>query len=379
MDSSYRPRNSGHDYHDRGIYLVTLVVGNRDNLLGQLNMDVKAPGVVLSPTGAMVLDEWEKTAAIQAKKGRRITLRASVCMPNHFHGVIEVEERMGKSLGDIIQYFKSACTSRWRKITGTIVNPSWGRMISNLEKPQRAIAYQQVPRSHRPLFEDNYDDTICLRNADGSYNIRHLSAMVNYVNDNPRRAIIMHTNPSFMQRCLHLVIDGRDYSAFGNLFLLRWARKEQVFCHRKARIYHLTDEERLSHGYSSAFSPDLVTRIPYTETEAFQHEREEWMRKAMEGATAFVTPGISEGEQTMKNECLHRGIPLIHIQKEPITHYWKPEKVRFDACEKGALLILAPWLDTANPSAASLSSVFHNLNDVAREICMFEGTAVVKR
>ena len=48
---SYRPHNSGHDYYDNGIYLITLVVGNRDRLLGELNMDVHNPSVSLSCNG----------------------------------------------------------------------------------------------------------------------------------------------------------------------------------------------------------------------------------------------------------------------------------------------------------------------------------------
>ncbi len=94
---SYRPHNSGHDYYDKGIYLITLVVENRDRLLGELNMDVRNPSVSLSSLGSAVMDEWRKTAAIQASKGRRITLHAAVCMPDHFHGVIEVGEKMDVS------------------------------------------------------------------------------------------------------------------------------------------------------------------------------------------------------------------------------------------------------------------------------------------
>lgn len=45
---SYRPHNPGHDYYDKGIYLITLVVGERDRLLGDLNMDARNPGVRLT-------------------------------------------------------------------------------------------------------------------------------------------------------------------------------------------------------------------------------------------------------------------------------------------------------------------------------------------
>ena len=50
--------------------------------------------------------------------------------------------------------------------------------------------------------------------------------------------------PDVMRRCLHVQIGNRSYGAFGNLFLLRWARKIQVFCHRKHPVtgepYELT-------------------------------------------------------------------------------------------------------------------------------------------
>ena len=283
-------------------------------------------------------------------------------MPDHFHSVIEVGERMDKSLGAIIQYFKSACTVRCRELTGTVVSPSWGKKISSMGKEQRAIAYLSVERKYRPLFDDNYDDTICLTNPDGSYDRRHLSAMLNYVNDNPRRAIILRLNPTFMQRCLHIVIDGRDYAAFGNLFLLRWARKVQVFCHRKA--------------------PD--GRIPYEQTGAYRRECAQWKAQIMQGATVIVTPGISNGERIIKNRCIEKGYPLIHIQKEPISRYWKPESSRFHACENGSLLILAPWSPETIGDVNGIPkdtdySIFHNLNKIAEEICAFEGKAVVKR
>ena len=101
-------------------------------------------------------------------------------------------------------------------------------------------------------------------------------------------------------------------------------------------------------------------------------------------ATVIVTPGISRGEQLMKNECIERGYPLINLQATPISQYWKPEKKRFEACARGALLILAPWdLDTmgdvGNVPSDSDYSRFHNLNALAAEICAFNGEAKIIR
>ena len=84
----------------------------------------------------------------------------------------------------------------------------------------------------------------------------------------------------------------------------------------------------------------------------------------------------------MKKACLERGYPLIHLQKEPIGAYWKPERQRFDACANGTLLILAPWdldmMGSVNgvPSDSDYSR-FHNLNALAEEICSFYGEAKI--
>ena len=358
----YRPHNPGHDYYDKGIYLITLVVGERVPLLGELNMDTHNPAVILSPLGEALYAQWEKTPVLQLKHGNKVKLLRQVVMTNHWHGVIEVEERMSWSLGDIIQAVKASMTSRWRKITGYQESPISANLIRHMNHAQRSAYYASRPRIERPLFDDNYDDTICLTNPDGSYDRRHLSAMINYVNDNPRRAVILRLNPTFMQRCQHIIIDGRDYAAFGNLFLLRWARKVQVFCHRKA--------------------PD--GRTPYEQTEAYRRECIQWKAQVMQGATVIGTPGISNGERLIKNRCIESGYPLIHIQKEPISRYWKPEASRFHACENGTLLILAPWSpetigDVNGVPKETDYSIFHNLNKIAEEICTFNGTAVVKR
>ena len=375
---SYRPRNPGHDYYGKGIYLITLVVREREPLLGSLAGDAQHPEVLLSPLGEEVHKAWEQTSARQAEHGNHVVVHACVCMPDHFHGVIEVLEPMQWCLGDIMQAFKAVCTSRWQRSQGLpqavsrpltdIINsptaPAWLRMkaqkysneselIRNLSKYRRQEYYALVGRAHRPLFDENYDDTVCIDR-------RHFEAMVAYVKDNPRRAIMRRTMPDVMRRSLHVQIGGRDYGIFGNLFLLRWANKIQVQCHRR----------------------HPVSLQPYELTADYALQREQWLASVLGGATVIVTPGISRGELLMKNECLERGFPLIHIQKEPINNYWKPELSRFEACAKGCLLILAPWkldkMDAVNGVPADTDySRFHNLNKLAAEICSFTGFAKI--
>jgi REP element-mobilizing transposase RayT len=378
INTSYRPRNPGHDYYGKGIYLITVVVSGRAPLFGCLGDNATHPEVRLSSLGEVVRETWERIPEKQAVHGNRVVVHACVCMPDHFHGVIEVLEPMQWSLGDIMQAFKAVCTTCWQQEQGLLSSsnrpisadctgpnaPDWlrdkaskhnseGSLIRSLSKRQRQEYYALVGREHRPLFDDNYDDTVCLDD-------RHREAMIAYVNDNPRRAILRRTLPDVMQRSLHVQIGDRTYGTFGNLFLLRWVNKVQVQCHRK----------------------HPATGEPYEITPDYAHQHEQWLAAILGGATVIVTPGISRGELLMKNECLERGFPLIHIQKDPIGPYWKPERQRFEACAKGSLLILAPWgLDEMDavggvPSSTDYSR-FHNLNHLAAEICSFSGNAKI--
>lgn len=374
ITSAYRPRNTGHDYHGCGVYLITLVVSGREPLLSKFVTELGHEKIVLTTLGEAVQRAWQQTPSIQSSHNNHVAVHACVCMPDHFHGVIEVLQPMEWSLGDIIQAFKSLCTRLWQEQQGLPSSirrpisvdcqspacPEWlrekirnypneGALIRNISHKQRQEYYAFVGRKLRPLFDDNYDDTICLDE-------RHRTAMIAYVNDNPRRSLLRRLLPDVLQRCLHVKIGDRSYGAFGNLFLLRWARKVQVQCHRRHPISHL----------------------PYETTDDYARQRTEWIAAILEGQTAVVTPGISRGELLMKNECLEKGYPLIHLQADPIGRYWKPERKRFDACVQGNLLILAPWdIDTmgnvAGVPADSSYSRFHNLNILASEICSFSG------
>ena len=79
----------------------------------------------------------------------------------------------------------------------------------------------------------------------------------------------------------------------------------------------------------------------------------------------------------MIDAAIDEGLPVIHLQKKPIERYWKPERRRFEACARGALLILSPWgLDAEitrtaqnGTEAPSDYARFHRLNDLAEEIC----------
>ena len=367
---AHRHHLNDHDYYDRGIYLVTIVASDYERgqyprgegVFGRLGNDVQKPVVELNALGKTVEKEWRQTVADEADKGNKISTIAHVVMPDHLHGILFVEERMNKSVGAVIAAFKARCTQAYRanltaKLTAKLAAINGGSNtqhgdsdtepdstkpdLHHMSQAQRAAYYaeQHAASNHAstPLFEDNYDDTVL-------YGKNQLQAMIDYVRDNPRRAIMRLLYPYFFSRCQHIRIAGHDYAAFGNLFLLRRPWKESVMCHR----WRMIDETRNIRDYST----------PYESTDEYQTRYARLTDAASHGCV-IVTPGISKGEQIIKNTCLEQGLPLIHLQKEPIGEHWKPEKSRFAACERGTLLILAPYKATL---AAKLTAKLAAIN-----------------
>ena len=250
-----------------------------------------------------------------------------------------------------------------------------------LQQGQEGDQQVATGQAHRPLlFSSGYHDRIINRPG-------MLENIKRYMLENPLRARIREECPRLMQRQLHLWIDGREYAAFGNLFLLKNPEKEQVFFHRYTAVdekerrailssSHLTEKER-------QHIEKAPMKMPTHLTAAFREAYSRLLRMAEEG-TVLVTPGISKGESFVVSAALEQQLPLIILQKEPIGRYWKPEQRRFYACASGRLLILSPWqLDeeimqqrnTATFHLGESSQVvgdyarFHHLNDLASDIC----------
>ena len=369
------------DYGGTGLYMITLCIEGRHPLFGHLEGIISAkrgqtdfPHIVLSPLGRTVLEgELPKIHRFYPQ----IEVWQAAMMPDHLHLLLYVAEPLpqGKRLGDIIRSFKGGCSRAWwgsraaqetaLKSTGTTappvpalssaVKPSppvpslSGALkpsppvpsLSSALKPSPpvpALSSAVKPSPQRAsLFEAGYHDRIIKRPG-------MLDIIKRYMNDNPLRALMRRQLPHLMERRLHLHIGTQDYAAFGALFLLKRAEKEQVFFHRR----------------------DAATGLPTEQTDAYRQERERLLAEAREGVV-LVSPAISRGEKMVIDAAIEDGLPVIHLQKEPLAQYWKPELRRFEACARGSLLIMAPWgLDEHSPSDFAS---FHRLNDLAAEIC----------
>ena len=356
------------DYSGTGLYMITLCIDGRHPLFGHLEGIISAkrgqtdfPHIVLSPLGRTVLEgELPKIHRFYPQ----IEVWQAAMMPDHLHLLLYVAEPLpqGKRLGDIIRSFKGGCSRAWwgssaaqETALSSAVKPSppvpslSGALkpsppvpsLSSALKPAApvpALSSAVKPSPQRAsLFEAGYHDRIIKRPG-------MLDIIKRYMNDNPLRALMRRQLPHLMERRLHLHIGTQDYAAFGALFLLKRAEKEQVFFHRR----------------------DAATGLPTEQTDAYRQERERLLAEAREGVV-LVSPAISRGEKMVIDAAIEEGLPVIHLQKEPLAQYWKPELRRFEACARGSLLIMAPWgLDEHSPSDFAS---FHRLNDLAAEIC----------
>ena len=352
---SQHRRSYWHDYYQKGLYMITMVIDGRKPLFGTIVGHASgqqgtnnAPHIMLSDLGQRVLEH-------EVPKIHRIYPEVEVwrvaMMPDHIHLLLWVSLTLpkGKHLGMVIRGFKTGCSRAWWQLQNevtlsgkapstTAAEPKASPNSAAVPKasPDSAAVPKASPLEKRPvLYESGYHDRII--NKPGM-----LENIKRYMAENPLRACIRRECPRLMERQLHLWIGGREYAAFGNLFLLKYPIKEQVFFHRK----------------------DPKTGQPTEQTDDYQQEHDRLLHIAEEG-TVLVTPGISKGEAIVVEDAIEVHLPLILLQKELIGEYWKPSKSRFYACAAGHLLILAPWVIDSSSDYAS----FHQLNDYAREIC----------
>ena len=362
------------NYGERGLYMVTLCIDGRQPLFGYLEGNIRAqrgtadfPHIVLSPLGRTILEEeLPKIHHLYPQ----IELWQAAIMPDHLHLLFYIREPLppGKHLGHIISSFKGGCSRAWwaqttsdntaAKATGTpaaaaVPTASAAATVPVASAAAVPVALATVIRSasatvkHPALFEAGYHDRIIKRPG-------MLDTIKRYMADNPLRALMRRQLPHLMERRLHLRIGTHEYAAFGALFLLKRAEKEQVFYHRR----------------------DKKTGIPTELTEGYKRQKERQLAEARTGVV-LVSPGISTGENLVIDAAIAEGLPVIHLQKKPIERYWKPERRRFEACARGALLILSPWgldeelMKTAPNGTGTPSDYarFHRLNDLAEEIC----------
>lgn len=322
---SMKRRMVGHDYQERQIYMITMstegrrplfgrVVGKSDGKIGTPN----EPRIVLTELGKRVAQNWHEIGS----RYPQIEVLALQMMPDHFHGILFVRERIEKPLGKVLLGFKQGCNKAYRELVLYIA-------VLQQQTEQLTRGQTKDDRKHGLLFERSYNDKLLLQDG-------QLERWFNYLQDNPRRLLMKREHPDLFRVQRGLKVGELSFSAIGNRFLLQRPLM-QVQCSRS-----LTQDE-------------IQAKIDY-------------FMKAAASRVVLVSPSISPGEKAVMRAAFDKGFPLVLLQENGLTDLAKPDGKRMEACSEGRLLILAPW-EHHNEKITIRRDQCLSLNDMARIIC----------
>ncbi len=322
--ASMKRRCIDHDYHERQIYMITMVTEGRRPLFGQVTGrseaplgSADAPRVIPTPLGQRVIANWYEIGV----RYPQIEVRAFQLMPDHLHGVLFVKEHIDVPLGHVLNGFKMGCNKAFRELVP---------LVAEIQQHVRQRADGKDNRSQGLLFSRGYNDQLLLREG-------QLEAWLHYLADNPRRLLMKREHPDLFRVQRGLNVAGTTFSAIGNRFLLERPVRLQVQCSR-----HLYDNE-------------------------VEARKQELLQAARAGAV-LVSPSISAGEKAIMRAAFDEGLPLILLQENGFTDLAKPGGKRMEACAEGRLLIMAPW-EHHNERTTIQRSQCLALNELARLIC----------
>ncbi len=83
-------RIKDYDYSREGLYFITICTHNHERLFGQINNDE----MMLNEYGKTAYHEWLQTGEMR----KNILLQEFVIMPNHMHGIIEINNSTGRGM-----------------------------------------------------------------------------------------------------------------------------------------------------------------------------------------------------------------------------------------------------------------------------------------
>ena len=330
---SMKRRSPWHDYHEKGTYMLTLVVEGRMPLLGRLEGRVNArpgdgdaPKVMLSELGtAIVKEEIPKIN----RHYPQVEVWKVCIMPDHIHMIVRVKEDLsgGQAMESLGTGARGGLASDMKKEMSPNAEKKMGpdaekEMMAKRGKEMESLgmvvkgfklgcnrAYRRIcgikKMTGKGLFELGYNDKILLHDG-------QLTGWKKYLDDNPRRLMVKRMNPGLFTVMLNKMVAGHRCQMVGNCFLLDIPDKVAVIVHRR-------------------YSEGELARL-----------RKEWLACGERGGV-LVSAAISTKEKEILREAMNRGYRIVLLRENGFPRLYKPCGESFNACSKGLLLQISPW------------------------------------
>ena len=163
------------DYNNNGAYFITICAAGGKCLFGKINADE----IILSETGVIVQQEWEKSFEIRAE----LFCDAFVIMPNHIHAIVQIKNNQNDhapKTPDNTDAYHSSAAATPADTPG--VSHRAPKSLSSFIAGFKSSATKQINEWRRapktPVWQSRFHDHI-IRNDDDYAHIKH------YIETNP--------------------------------------------------------------------------------------------------------------------------------------------------------------------------------------------------
>lgn len=173
-----------YDYSQAGAYFVTVCAWNKECLFGEIG-DGK---FVHSDAGEVVADVWHRLP----ERYPSAEMDEFVVMPNHFHGIVVLKDRVGAGLALPGSKQKGAASGA----------PTLGDVVRTFKSLSAVTVNRSLGRQGIPLWQRNYYEHV-IRDE------RELHAVREYIRYNPLKWDEDENNPAKVSNVDNIACRGR--------------------------------------------------------------------------------------------------------------------------------------------------------------------------
>lgn len=411
VEHSMKRRSTDRDYRSAATaYMLTLAVEERKPLFGALAGTEPEAAVALTPLGEALREAWLSLPDRFPQVCTRDRVDEYVIMPDHFHGIIFIKERMEVHLSRIESYLKGRVHAVYRRLllegSAAPVGQAREWLDTYLRQPaeQQAAMRQWVERcieayaaggtepgrdqappfkisqsgSHSKkgfLFEAGYNDAIV-------WNSGVLENKRSYISANPRVLAIRRERRLFPERaavdtalsipalhrylrmvCPAACVSDEHLAALDQMLLVRpsdatgrIAQAEHIFCD----IF----------GSRSLLERPMLPLVCHR---ADGHLRGLQRQRCLEAAAAgsvIVSPCISPDEKEIFRAVLEAGHSAVLVLDNGFADRYHPAESSLRLCRDERLLIATPWKYRYVPKSDKIKTAYcKTMNCVAQSLC----------